>query len=429
MTRGEYLKITHPYITEIYLEIPLSQISVMSQYDILKVFRTGNMTLFKSKTVELRDGDFLRIDTLLQAKTTEVFLQGRRFRRTTKLRDLKSARPNEVCWFEEVYLDESYVEEMIPLDHVVRIRQLKMTNEIYESLNISHTMPWPPTTKLYRDEGILFCRLKAEFTYESHRQKAKNNSFSFVSKCFRSLYPAEVDGGCCQNPAALRAAWQGLPTAIDNLRRSTSTETLIGDEERLSPGATAHNEPSQRRLYTFGDCFCGGGGMSCGAKLAGLEVRWGLDFNREAIRTYQLNFHGASCENASVEQFLNPEIFTPAEYRVDVLHLSPPCQSFSPAQVVKPEDFEDKQAVILAVNDLVKMVRPRIITMEETFGLLHKTNRQFFISVVSSLVDQDYSVRWKVMNFGEYGVPQDRRRVVLIASAYEIPPSAPRSSS
>ena len=390
----------------------------MPHYDVLQVFQTGNMTLKKSKTVELRDGDFLKIDTLLQTETTEVFLQGRRFCRTTKLGDLKSARPNEVCWFEEMYLDESYVEDMIPLDHVVRVRQLKMTNKTFKELNISHMMKWPPTSKLYRDEGILFCRLKAEFTYESHAQKAKENSFSFVSKCFRSLYPAEVDDGFYQHPAVLRAAWQEIPTTMDHPRRSTSTETLIGDKERLSPGVTTQTQSSPRHRYTFGDCFCGCGGMSCGAKLAGLEVKWGLDFNREAIRTYQLNFDGASCENASIEQFLNADIFNPADYRVDVLHLSPPCQSFSPAQVVKPKDFEDKQAAILAVNDLVKMVRPRVITMEETFGLLHQANREFFISVVSSLVDQNYSVRWKVMNFGEYGVPQDRRRVVLIASGY-----------
>lgn len=121
-------------------------------------------------------------------------------------------------------------------------------------------------------------------------------------------------------------------------------------------------------------------------------------------------------ECTSVEHFLNASIYPPAQYRVDVLHMSPPCQSFSPAQTVKPEDFEDKQVVILAVNDLVKMIKPRIITMEETFGLLHEVNREFFKSVVNSLTEQGYSVRWKVMNFIEYGVPQARRRVVLVAA-------------
>ena len=375
------------------------------------------MALRKNKTVELRDGDFLKIDIILQANTNEVFLQGRRFRRTTRLGGIVSGHPNEVCWIEEMYLDGSFVEATISVDHVVRIRQLRLTNKAYQSFNVSHTMPWPPTSKIYKGEGILFCRIKYEVTYKSHAEKAKNNSFSFVDKCVRGLYSPEVDDRFCEDPAFLRSAKQAIPTLGNQLRRSSSATTLVGDEPAVVQMNSSSRHPSSKQ-YTFGDCFCGGGGMSCGAKMAGLQVKWGLDFNREAIRTYQLNFDGALCENASIEHFLNADIFSPEDYRVDVLHLSPPCQSFSPAQSRKPVDFEDKQAVILAVNDLVKMVRPRVITMEETFGLLHQVNRRFFNSVVNSLVDQDYSVRWKVMNFGEYGVPQDRRRVVLIASGY-----------
>ena len=391
----------------------------MSQYNILHILQTDNMILRKGKTVELHDGDFLKIDALLQAETTEIFLQGRRFCRTSELADINSARPNEVCWFEEIYLDESFEEEMIPLQDVVRIRQLIITNMTYESFNISHITQWSLTTRLYESEGILFCRIKAEITYESHARKALDNSFSFISKCFRGLHPVEADHGFIENPADLRAAWQRHPSTIDDLPRDASTKNPTGDEQQqLTPDANIHTDSSARPKYTFGDCFCGGGGMSCGAKLAGLQIKWGLDFNLEAVRTYQLNFDGASCENASVEHFLNAEIFAPADYRVDVMHLSPPCPSFSPAQVVKPKDYENKQAIILATGDLVKMIRPRIVTMEETFGLLHEPNRGFFTSVVSSLVDQDYSVRWKVMNFGEYGVPQDRRRLVVIASGY-----------
>ena len=156
-----------------------------SQYDVLSVFVVGNMVLRKGKTVELQDGDFLKIDIILQADTNEVFLQGRRFRKTTRLGGIVSGRPNEVCWIEEMYLDGSFVEETISVDHVIRIRQLRLTNKAYQSLNVSHTMAWPPTSMLYKDEGILFCRIKYEVTYKSHAQKAKNNSFSFVDKCVR----------------------------------------------------------------------------------------------------------------------------------------------------------------------------------------------------------------------------------------------------
>ena len=388
-------------------------------YNILNYFQSDNMTLRKGKTVELSDGDFLKIDLVLQTVTTEVFLRGRRFRRTTRLGGLISGRPNEVCWIEENFQDDSGTEEEIPLANVTRMRQLRLTNKAYKDLSIQNTMEWPPTNKLYKKEGILFCRTKYEVKYTSHAQKMKNNSFSFVDKCIRGLYSEEVDGEYWEDPADIRAARRDLHNPMERLRRSVSTVTLIDDGgEQAAHDTATQNTPG--KAYTYGDCFCGGGGMSCGAKLAGLTVKWGLDFDREAIRTFQLNFEGASCENTSVDHFLNADIFPPEQYHVDVLHMSPPCQSFSPAQAIKPEDFEDKQAVILAVNDLVKMVKPRIITMEETFGLLHPVNRKFFISVVNSLVDQGYSVRWKVMNFGQYGVPQNRRRLVLIASGYVV---------
>lgn len=385
----------------------------------LSTFHSGNMLLRKGKTVELKSGDFLRIRLIVQADTTEVYLQGPRFQRSHKLDGIVTKHANEVIWVEEIFMDGSVEEEEIPLGEVLRIRKLRTTNKRYESLNLKHTMKWPPTTTLYKDEGILFCRMKYEVLYKDQAQKAKDNSFSFVEKCVRNLASEETDGGDWEDPADLRADYRGVESpTMRRLRRSVSSMTLLGEPEldgdddvQEVPNPTVRHKP-----YTFGDVFCGGGGMSCGAQLAGLMVRWGLDFNIDAMRTYQLNFKDATGECTSVEHFLNGSIYPPAQYHVDVLHMSPPCQSFSPAQTVKPEDFEDKQVVILAVNDLVKMIKPRVITMEETFGLLHEVNRNFFKSVVNSLTEQGYSVRWKVMNFLEYGVPQARRRVVLIAA-------------
>ena len=383
----------------------------------LETFRSGNMLLRKGKTVELKSGDFFRIRVIVRTRSTEVFLQGLKYQRSFKLDGLLTKHANEVYWTEEIFQDGSAQEENISLGEVLRLRQLRMTNKSYEALNVKHTMKWPPITTLYRDEGILFCRMKYEVVYTDQGQKAKDNSFSFVEKCIRGLASEETDGEHWEDPADIRAVFRGDETpSMRRLRRSVSTMTLLGEPAVDNEIQEVPNPIARQKRYTFGDVFCGGGGMSCGAAMAGLLVRWGLDFNLDAMRTYQLNFKDATGECASVEHFLNADIYPPAQYRVDVLHMSPPCQSFSPAQTVKPEDFEDKQVVILAVNDLVKMIKPRIITMEETYGLLHEVNRDFFKSVVNSLTEQGYSVRWKVMNFMEYGVPQARRRVVLIAA-------------
>lgn len=86
-------------------------------------------------------------------------------------------------------------------------------------------------------------------------------------------------------------------------------------------------------------------------------------------------------------------------------------------QTRRGSDWEEKQVAILSISELVKMLRPRMITMEETFGLHFEKNMDFFVTVVRTLNDYSYSVRWKIMNLMDHGVPQPRRRLILIAAA------------
>ena len=144
-----------------------------SSYDVLSVFVIGSMALRKSKTVELQDDDFLRINIILQINTNEIFLQDCRFRRTRRLEEIVSVCSNNVNWIQKIYLDESFVNKTISKDHVIRIRQLRLINKIYQSLNVSHSMKWSFTFMLYEDKKFLFCKTKYEMTHENHTQKAK----------------------------------------------------------------------------------------------------------------------------------------------------------------------------------------------------------------------------------------------------------------
>jgi|SRR5690242_11999891 len=107
--------------------------------------------------------------------------------------------------------------------------------------------------------------------------------------------------------------------------RSTSLEIL----ESLPKRNLSH--PTKEDRYTFADVFCGAGGASQGAVQAGLHVRWGLDNDKDALTAYHLNHPGALpfCQNA---HNFPPAGFDGADLRVDVLHLSPPCCYWSPAQ-------------------------------------------------------------------------------------------------
>ena len=97
-----------------------------------------------------------------------------------------------------------------------------------------------------------------------------------------------------------------------------------------------------------------------------------------AMRSYQLDFQNAVDECTLEGQFLNAFIYWSARDVDDFLHLSPSCQSFSPAQTRKPKSQEDVQVIILCVTELVKKIKPRGITMKEIFDLRHEMNRDFF---------------------------------------------------
>lgn len=311
---------------------------------------------------------------------------------------------NETCWIQDVFLDGSSEPTDVPLGSVMRLRQLRMTNRPFSEFNITHT-DFNTGSKAQREaEGILFCRFRFCSVFESPAQKIKQSYANFSEKFITSLEPEETDVGWSVDPPESTRPHRdpSAPLSDDDLciLSRSSSATLLGEDEIK---------------YTFGDVFCGAGGVSSGAEQAGLKVVWGLERDHDAARSFNRNFPEAVCEVCSVEQFVQ---FPAAEYHVDIMHVSPPCPSFSPMQTRPGKDFEEKQVVILSLEELVKRIQPRIVTMEETFGLLFNRNLEFFSTVVRSLNDFGYSVRWKILNLSHFGAPQPRRRLIVIAARY-----------
>jgi DNA (cytosine-5)-methyltransferase 1 len=135
----------------------------------------------------------------------------------------------------------------------------------------------------------------------------------------------------------------------------------------------------------------------------------------DAAETYHTNFPDCSVWPTSVDIFLNAGQ-SEEEMRVDVMHLSPPCQPFSSAHTIDGKDDEDNEAAMLCIELCLRRSRPRFVTMEETDGVLNPKHQGNFISAVSSLIDCGYSVHWKVLNCKNFGVPCQRRRFFLIAA-------------
>ena len=171
-----------------------------------------------------------------------------------------------------------------------------------------------------------------------------------------------------------------------------------------------------QRRYTFGDCFCGAGGMSRGAVMAGMRVKWGFDFNDIACYSYALNFIGARVYHEQANIFATSK----ANQKVDVCHISPSCKYFSPAHTRPGRDDDENIASFFAVGELLKKTRCRIAVLEQTAGLMNR-HELYFHYCVREFADQGFSVRWRIVNCADYGLPQRRMRLFMIASWYAYP--------
>ena len=201
---------------------------------------------------------------------------------------------------------------------------------------------------------------------------------------------------------------------------SLSLNNTPGLSSRLVEKCRQHNQitaikppasKARRRRYTFGDCFSGAGGMSRGAVSAGLRINWAFDFNLEACQNYQKNFFGTPIYNIWANQFSEAK----GDYKVDICHLSPPCQFFSDAHTIQGKDDDMNTASLFAIFNLLEKAKPRIVTLEQTSGLIRR-HPIFFNAVINMFTSRGFSVRWKVMNCADFGLPQRRTRLFVMAS-------------
>ena len=162
------------------------------------------------------------------------------------------------------------------------------------------------------------------------------------------------------------------------------------------------------------DLFCGVGALSHGLHLAGFEILAGYDLDPRCKHAFETN-------NSATFYTRDVATLTPKEIRnhytgdaISILAGCAPCQPFSTYKRRYAED--PRWSLVSAFADLAVSVLPDIVTMENVPALLNYKNGQVFHSFCQSLESAHYFIYWTVAKCEEYGVPQKRRRLVLIAS-------------
>ena len=167
---------------------------------------------------------------------------------------------------------------------------------------------------------------------------------------------------------------------------------------------------------TSADLFSGAGGVAKGAKLAGYEHAWGLEYSPAIAEIYRENIG-----QVYVQDILeaNPYKFE----KIDLLHASPVCKSFSTANANKGEKQLDIDCAKKVV-EFIQVLQPPTFTLENVQA--YAKSKAFNI-IVEALYAQGYWVNYQVLNAADFGVPQSRRRLILIAvKSGFIPPLPPK---
>ena len=174
--------------------------------------------------------------------------------------------------------------------------------------------------------------------------------------------------------------------------------------------------------------YTGIGGLDFGFESAGFQTLVAIDNDPAACRAMRLNRDWPILEgdihDFSSETILNTGGLQPGE--ADILIGGPPCQPFSKSSYWVNGDagrLDDPRAdTLTAYLRVLRDVKPKVFLLENVHGLVYKSKDeglQYLIQGVNEInrqADTNYRVNWKVLNAANFGVPQIRERVFLIAS-------------
>lgn len=166
------------------------------------------------------------------------------------------------------------------------------------------------------------------------------------------------------------------------------------------------------------DLFCGIGGLSYGLKKAGIAVLAGVDLDPSCEYTYEQNVQAefVLMDISKVQgEEINEEYWSDDE-QVKILAGCAPCQPFSThSNKVKNKKQTKRWRLISEFKRLVEETNPDIVTMENVPNL---ANQKIFRDFVAFLKQNGYFVSYSNVYCPDYGIPQKRRRLVLLASKY-----------
>lgn len=176
----------------------------------------------------------------------------------------------------------------------------------------------------------------------------------------------------------------------------------------------------KRNKYSVIDLFSGCGGSAEGFRRAGFNVKAAVDSNTTASESFRANFPDAYVFSDRIENISGKEIMNKGKISdpdTTVILSCPPCQGFSSARRVSQRMTDDRNKLVYEFVRMVEEIKPIAFVMENVPGMVGPMGKKLFDKAIGRLKKAGYTkIIYDVFQVIEYGVPQKRKRLVVIGT-------------
>lgn len=174
--------------------------------------------------------------------------------------------------------------------------------------------------------------------------------------------------------------------------------------------------------------FSGAGGLDLGFSLAGHKIVWANDFDEYAVDTYEENFNKFNQHKiirGDILDYLNQD-----EKKLkkeipdaDIVIGGFPCQGFSIANINRSME-DERNYLYLQVLKMIKIKNPKFILLENVKGLENMEKGKILEMIIKDIesIGKGYTIYYNVLNAINYGVPQNRERVIIFGVRNDYAP-------
>ena len=170
------------------------------------------------------------------------------------------------------------------------------------------------------------------------------------------------------------------------------------------------------KKYNYIDLFSGAGGMTLGFDNMNFNNVLAVEFNKDFAATYMKNFPNHHLMVRDIKDISNMEIKEAiGRKKVDVIIGGPPCQGFSLAGKIGRSFIEDERnRLFKEFVRFVDVLKPRMFVLENVAAMERHNNGKTIAEIVNSFSELGYTIKYKVLNSADYGIPQERRRIFIV---------------